>query len=101
MRIFSPADIYLLDNLRYRARADRVPAFANREPHALLQSRRQLHIPRHVRRPEVKLRPVPREKRRVPPALFLRQYVRFRLELGVRRDRPRLAHTPPAPPFFL
>src|SRR5438034_11218034 len=34
----------------------------------------------HVRRAEVKLRPVAREKRRVPPALFLRQHIRFRLD---------------------
>src|SRR5207253_2762859 len=50
----------------------------------------------HVRRPKVKLRPVPREKRRVPPPLFLRQDVHFRHELRVRLDRPRLRqHHPP------
>src|SRR6266478_7253162 len=107
----------LLDNLRDGACADRVAAFADREPQPLLQrhrrdqtylrrhvvprhhhfhSRRQLHISRHVRRPKVKLRSVPREERRVSTPFFLRQYVRFRLELRVRRDRRRLAqHLPP------
>src|SRR4029453_13708532 len=31
--------------------------------------------PRHVRRPEVKLRPIPVEERRVPPPLVLAQHV--------------------------
>ena len=39
---------------------------------------------------EVKLRPIAGEKRRVPPTFFLRQHVRFRLELRVRRDAPGL-----------
>src|SRR5207245_7721806 len=48
------------------------------------------------RRPKIKLRPVPREIRRVPPPFFLRQNVRLRLELRVRRDRPRSRqHHPP------
>src|SRR6185436_2379097 len=52
--------------------------------------------PRHVRRPEVELRPVPVEERRVPPPLVLAQHVHLRLELPVRRDRPRLRqHLPP------
>src|SRR6266851_3377875 len=113
MRILSPCLISLFHYFRDGAGANGVAAFANRKPQALLQRHRrdqlhfaahvvsrhhhlhplrQLHIPRHVRRPKVKLRPVPREKRRVPPTLFLRQYVRFRLELRVRRDAPRLAH---------
>src|SRR5580698_1793115 len=79
----------LLDDFRYCSRTHRVAAFANREAQALLQShrrdqrhfaahvisrhhhlhsRRQLHIPSHVRRTEVKLRPVPREKRCLSPA---------------------------------
>src|SRR5579871_1559438 len=77
--------------------------------HHHLHPVRQLHVPRHVRRPKVKLRPVPREKRRVPPPLFLRQNVHFRLKLRVRVDRPRLRqhhppldlvllHPPPPPP---
>ena len=51
---------------------------------------RQMRHSRHVRRPEVELRPVAREERRVPSAFFLRQHIRFRLELRVRRDRARL-----------
>src|SRR5690242_10318060 len=107
----------LLDDFGYGAGAHGVAAFANREPQSLFQrhrrdqrhfaahvvsrhhhlhSLRQLHVSRHVRRPEVNLRPVPREKRRVPPASFLRQHVRFRFELRVRRDTPRLAHHLPA-----
>src|SRR5512146_893537 len=104
-------------DLRDDASAHRPPALADREAQPLfhrdrrdqldrhlrvvsrhhhLHPRRQLHVPRHVRRPEVKLRPVPLEKRRVPPALFLRQHVHLRVERRVRRDRPRLrqAHPP-------
>src|SRR5512144_2267462 len=107
----------LLLDLRDDARADGPPTFPNREPQPLfhrdrrdqldrhlrvvprhhhLHPRRQLHIPRHLRRPEVKLRPVPLEKRRVPPALFLRQHVHLGVERRVRRDAPRLrqAHPP-------
>ena len=63
--------------------------------HHHLHTLRQLRRPRHVRRPEEELRPIPVEKRRVPPALLLGQDVRLRLELHVRRDRPRLgAHLP-------
>src|SRR5215813_3855886 len=52
--------------------------------------------PRHVRRPKVKLWPVPVEKWRVPPPLVLPQHVHLRLELLVRLDRPRLRqHLPP------
>ena len=52
--------------------------------------------PRHVRRPDVELRPIPVEERRVPPALFLRQDVDLALELRVRLDRPRLGQHLPA-----
>src|SRR5690606_40096126 len=45
---------------------------------------------RHVRRPEIQLRPISLEERRVPTALLLRQYVHLTLELRVRRDRARL-----------
>ena len=69
--------------------------------HHHLHARRQLHVARHVRRPEIKLRTVAREERRVPPAFFLRQHVRFRLELRVRRDRGRLGQHLPALHFFL
>src|SRR6266568_2067392 len=113
----------LLQDFRDGAGAHGVAAFANRKPQALLQRHRsdqahfaahvvsrhhhlhplrQLHVPRHVRRPKVKLRPVSREKRRVPPAFFLRQHVRFRLELRVRCNASRLAHhLPPLHVFLL
>src|SRR6202795_237466 len=102
----------LLNNLRDRAGSDGVPAFANREPqtfleryrrnqrhfaayvvarHHHLHSRRQVHIPRYVGSAEIKLWTVPREKRRMTSAFFLGQYVRFGLELGVWRNRARLA----------
>src|SRR6266446_887999 len=68
--------------------------------HDHLHSRRQLHVPGHVRGPKIKLRPVPAEKRRVPPALFLGQHVSLGLELGVRRDRTRLGHHLPALHLF-
>src|SRR5437879_4091470 len=56
----------------------------------------QLHRPRHVRRPQIKLRPIPLEERRMPPAFFLRQDVHLTLKLRVRRDALRLRqHHPP------
>src|SRR5207249_9416311 len=64
--------------------------------HHHLHSLRQRRHPRHVRRPEVELRPVPREDRRVTPPLLLRQHVHLALDLLVRRDAPRLGqHHPP------
>src|SRR5213592_4836744 len=116
MRIF-PAIGPLLENLRDHAGAHRAAALANREPQLLLHRdrrdqldrhlrvvprhhhlhpRRQLHRPRHVRRPKVKLRPIPLEKRRVPAPLLLRQHVHLAVKPRVRRDRPRLRqHHPP------
>src|SRR5581483_7559472 len=82
----------LLDDLGDDAGADRAPALADREPEALIHGDRldqlDLHVcvvarhhhllalreldrPGYVRRPEVELRPVPVEERRVPPALVL------------------------------
>src|ERR1700682_2610591 len=119
MRILSPCLIGLLYDLRHSAGANGVPAFANREPQALLErhrgdqryfaahvvsryhhlhSVRQLHVSGYVRGAEIKLGPVAREEWRVPPAFFLRQHIRFRLELGVRRNRSRLAAHPPTLP---
>ena len=47
-------------------------------------------MPRHIRRPKIKLRTIVREKRCVPPALLLRQNISLRLELRMRCNRPRL-----------
>src|SRR5229473_2771279 len=117
MRILPAMGSSLLQDLGDDAGADGAAALADREAQLLLHRDRrdqldrhlrvvprhhhlhpcrQLHRPRHVRRPEVKLRPIPLEKRRVPPSLFLRQHVHFTLKLRVRRDRPRLRqHHPP------
>src|SRR3984893_1393787 len=107
----------LFDDLRDRACAHGVAAFANREAQALFESYgsnqcdfaadivarhhhlhacRQLHVAGYVRGTEVKLRTITREKWGVPPAFFLGQHVRFSLELGVGRDRSRLANHLPA-----
>src|SRR6266850_1594408 len=108
----------LLEDLGDDAGTHRASALADREPQLLLHRdgrdqlhhhpvhvvarhhhlppRRQVRHSRHVRRPEVELRPVAVEERRVPPALFLRQHVRLGLELRVRRDRPRLREHLPA-----
>src|SRR5262249_28537247 len=113
-----PADLF--QNFRHRACADRAAAFANREARALLERHRrdqfagdgrvvarhhhlhtlgQLQHPRHVRRPDVELRPIAVEKRRVPPAFFLRQDVDLALELRGRLYRPRFGQ--PLPPLHL
>src|ERR1700693_2702894 len=90
----------LRNNLRDRAGAARVSAFANREPQALfhrhrrdqfdhqahvvarhhhLRARRQLRYSGHVRRSQIKLRTVSFEERRMSAAFFLRQDVYLRL----------------------
>src|SRR3989440_5007335 len=88
---FRPAiESSLLQDLGGHAGAHRAAALANREPQLLLHRdrrdqldrhlrvvprhhhlhpRRQLHRPRHVCRPKIKLRPIPLEKRRVTPPL--------------------------------
>src|SRR5688572_3881011 len=71
-----------LDQLDHHARV--VPR------HHHLGAFRQRHHARHVRRPEVELRTIVREKRRVPATLLLGQDVGLGLEVRVRRDRPRL-----------
>src|SRR5512143_3582520 len=58
--------------------------------HHHLDALGELHHSRHIRRPEIELRTVTVEERGVAAALFLRQDVRLRLELRLRRDAPRL-----------
>src|SRR5262249_48118323 len=100
--------LLLLDHFRDRAGSHRPPAFAYRKSQPLLHrdrrdqlhsqvrvvsghhhlhSLRQRRHSSHVRRPKVKLRPIPTEKRRVPSPFFLRQHVHLCLEFRVRRDR--------------
>src|ERR671930_48335 len=101
----------LLRDLGDDAGADRATALANREAQPLvhgdrlseidvhvrvvarhdhLLALRELDRAGHVRRAEVKLRPVAVEERRMAAALVLREHVDLGLELRVRRDRARL-----------
>src|SRR5438128_8401462 len=120
MRIFWPAltvTMSVLADRRDDAGAHRAPPLADREPQLRAQRHRLDHLdrhrhavprhhhvhparqrahPRHVRRPKIKLRPVPVEERRVPPPLVLAQHIHLRLELLVGFDRVRLGqHLPP------
>src|ERR1044072_6908628 len=109
-RVISPR--VLLDDLGDDARADRAPAFANREAEpgvhgdGLDQLDLHLHVvARHdhvralgqvgdagdVRRAEVELGPVPVEERGVAAALLLLEDVHLGLEVRVRGDRAGLA----------
>ncbi len=77
--------------LLHRNRCDQV----HRDRHIVtrhhhLRPLRQRHHTRHIRRPKVKLWPIPIEKRGVPTPLFLRQHIHLRFELQVRCDRSRL-----------
>src|SRR5256714_9317315 len=102
----------LLDDLGDHPRADGAPALADREAETLVhgdrldQLDRHLNVvarhdhlgalgevrhPGHIGRPEVELRPIPVEERGVAATLLLLQAVDLGLELGVRRDRARLA----------
>src|SRR5947208_7542047 len=87
--------------LLHRDRRDQLDRHLRVVPrHHHLHPRRQLHRPRHVRRPQVKLRPIPLEKRRVPPPLLLRQHVNLALQTRVPRDAlPLRQHHPPPPPL--
>src|SRR5581483_9449918 len=97
----------LLHHFRNSTGADGAAAFANREAQALLHGNRRnqfnlhlhvvaghhhLHALRQVRdtsnvcRPEVKLRTIAREERRMASTFFLRQNVSFCFELRVRCD---------------
>src|SRR5712691_74275 len=90
-----------LQDLRYDSGAHGLAAFADGEAQTLLHrdrrdqghdhlhviarhhhlgALRQLDRPRDIGGPEVKLRPVTVEKRRVPPALFLRENIHFTFE---------------------
>ena len=102
----SSACIFLLDHFGDNAGATVLPPsrMANRRPLSMaigvMSLRRTVMLSpgitistpsagyhaRHVRRPEVELRTIPHEERRVPAAFFLRQNVDFGLELRVRRD---------------
>src|SRR6266699_3666174 len=95
----------LCNDVRNGARAYRPATLADSEPQTLVHGHRrnqldhqrnivarhhhlsalgQLRHSRHIRRAEVELRPISLEKRRVPPTLFLAQYVHFAFELFVR-----------------
>src|SRR5437773_9801712 len=121
--IDSPVAKGLFQNLRRHPCTHGAAAFADRKPQLLLHRDRrdqldrhlrvvprhhhvhaggEFHRPRHVRRPQVKLRPIALEKRRVPAPLLLRQHVHFALKLRVRRDALRLRqHHPPLHVVFL
>src|SRR5699024_9831953 len=96
---------------RYYARAYGPSAFADSKPQSLfyryrrdqldlhldvvsghyhLHSLRKRDYSRYIRRPEVELRPVSREERRMPSSFFLRQHVYLAVEVRVRLDRSRL-----------
>src|SRR5512139_3380106 len=83
--------------LLQRDRRDQINRHLHVVPrHHHLHPSRQRRVPRHVRRPKIKLRPVSVEKRRVPTTFLLRQNVHLRLELRVRRDARWLRqHLPP------
>src|SRR5262249_40810996 len=112
---------HLLQNLGHDAGADGAAALADREAKAFFARDRRdeldVHIDvvaghdhlralwqrrhtRHVRRPEVELRPVAVEERRVAATLLLLEDVDLRLELLVRRDRARLRQHLPALDFL-
>src|SRR6185369_6494712 len=109
-----PTELYpypSLDDFGDDAGSDGAAAFADRKPQLLLfRSRRdqlnlhrhivprhhhlgprgKRHNPGHIGRPEIKLRTIVGEERRVPPALLLGQNISLGSELLVRRDRTRL-----------
>ncbi len=64
--------------------------------HHHLHPRRQLRDSRHVGGPEIKLRTISLEERRVAPAFVFAQHVDFALELLVRLDRSGLRDDLPA-----
>src|SRR5262245_41014707 len=112
-RSLRPDTWNLFNNVRDGPGAYRASSLPDRETQAILHrhcpDQLDLHrdaVPRHhhfhplgqvrhsrdVRRPEVELRPVTAEERRVPPSLFLGQHIRLSLELRVRLDRAGLGN---------
>src|SRR5687768_3563617 len=85
--------------LLHRDRRDQLDRHRHVVPrHHHLHPRRQRAHPRHVRRPKIKLRPIPVEKRRVPPPPPPPQPVHFRPErLGRLARPPPRPHLPPPP----
>src|SRR5579884_3739089 len=107
----------LFEDLADDAGAHGAPALADGEPQALLHGHRhdqldlhrhvvprhhhlrplrQLRLARHIRRPDVELRPVALEERRVPPPFVLAQHVHLPLEVRVRLHTARLGQHLPA-----
>ncbi len=92
-----PSRIANLQTLLHRDRRDQLDLHRDVVArHHHLHSFRQIRHPGHVRRSEVELWTISGEERRVPPSLFLRQHVGFRLELRVRLDAPGLRDHLPA-----
>src|SRR6476620_9412107 len=58
--------------------------------HHHLRTLRQLDHPRHIRRPEIELRPIIVEERLMPTTLILRQHIHLRLEVRMRSNAARL-----------
>src|SRR5439155_19106101 len=102
---------HLGEHLRYHARADGVPAFTDREPESIFECDRsperdfeidvitrddhlaalgQLHVAGDVRGPDIELRSVAVEERRVSATFLLGKDVDLGVELGVGLHRPGL-----------
>src|SRR5690348_10380061 len=113
----SACPLPLLHDLGDEARTDRASAFADGKAqlffhrdgnnqldldrnvvarHDHFRSFRQLHDAGHVGGTKIELRPIIREERRVASALFFREYVHFRPEVRMRRDRAWLRQNLPA-----
>src|SRR5205814_10612673 len=111
------AGAVLLDNLRDRDGSNRAAALANHEARALFEGDRRHQLAsdrrvvtrhhhlnafgkveraRYVGRPEIELRTVAVEERRVAAAFLLRQNVDIALELRVRFDAARLGQYLPS-----
>jgi len=112
----------LIQNFTDATRANGFSAFANSKADGLLHCNRrdqldfnrnvvtghdhfdafrQFNRASNVRCPEIKLRPIIGEKRRVPSAFLFAQHVDFRLKLLVRRNRAGLGNNLAALDIFL